>query len=703
MAWIRDKALMTMTSPLGGDTLIPISFSAQEAISQPFQFEVHAVCQTGKIKHDDLLYQPACVVVQANGTPVRYFHGIVRSISAEGPVRGQAGAADMEVYRLILVPKFWFLNQTVDCRVYEKKSATDIIKSMCSDGGVTALTGPPSSSVRDYTVQFNESDLHFATRLMEEEGWFYFFEHAAGKHTLVIANQNTAFTDISGATLHLGGGDEAGFHVSDFNFAGTTVRGSMKFKDYDPEKADTLLENNQPTTLKTGGASTRDDFRFPALTFETGTVTDRAKREMEAAEALASLFDGATQFAGLVPGGKFKVQSKPASPYDNTYVVRSATHHANDDTWLSQNGVASYRCHFSCFLASVTWRQPLATPRPRMDGVHTALVLGPQHSSAGGDIKSQSGEEIHTDDLGRIKVRFYWDHRGEATGGNAVWARVIQPWAGKGWGSQFIPRVGTEVAVAFVDGDPDRPIVIGGLYNSRDTPIYSKSDKNKLGFRTRSVPKGSQGTHFSEFTFDDTKGSELIFFHAEKDYTTEVEHDQTLKVDNCRMVTVKVDETVDIGKNQTIKVKQDHTFTVTDGNRSITVSKGNDTFEVSMGNHTQNVKMGNYGVTVGQGNHSLDVKMGNQDTKLGMGNASLKLDMGNYSIKAALGAVTIEAMQSIELKVGQSSVKLDQMGVTIKGMMLTVKGQMMTTVQGLMTTVKGDAMLTLKGGIMMLN
>lgn len=691
--WSRETALLRMSSPLGEDVLIPVSLSAQETISEPFLFEVDAVCQTGVVDPNELLNNPACVTLQANGTAVRYFHGIVRSVSAEGPVRGATGSGDQQLYRLILVPRLWFLSQTVDCRVYQNKSAGDILEAMFSDAGLTDYSGPPSSTTREYTVQFNESDLHFATRLMEEEGWFYFFQHEASKHTLVIANQNSAFAAIPDATLHIGGGDSVDMLLTDFNHAAVTARGKMTLKDYDPEKPDTLLQSVQPTTLQTGGAATRDDFHWPALTFVGGTVSDRAKWDMEAAEAQASLFDGASQFGGMVAGGKFTVSSRPASPYDNTYVARSVTHHATDDTWISGSGTASYSNRFTCFPASVTWRQPMVTPRPRMDGIHTALVMGPQHGVAA-DIKSQSGEEIHTDDLARVRVRFYWDHRGEATGGGAVWARVIQPWAGKGWGAQFIPRVGTEVAVAFVDGDPDRPIVVGGLYNGRDTPIYSKSEKNKLGFRTRSVQKGSLGTNFSEFTIDDTKGSELVFTHAEKDLTTTIEHDQTLTVDNCRMVTVKKDETVDIQNNQTIKVKQDHTFTVTDGNRSITVSKGNDTFEVSEGNHTQNVKMGNYGVTVGQGNHSLDVKMGNQTTKLGM---------GNYSLKADLGAVSIEAMQSITLKVGQNSVKIDQMGVTIQGMMISVKGQMMTTVQGLMTTVKGDAMLTLKGGIMMLN
>jgi len=719
-SWSRDKASLAMTSPLGEDNLIPIALTAHEAISQPFQFEIEAVSQKGVIKPDDLLNMAVCVILQGDGEPVRYFHGIVRSLSAEGAVRSDDAADDFQLYRLSVVPRLWFLSQTTDSRVYQQLSAADILKSIFNDAGLTDLNIIPSGSTREYTVQFNETDLHFATRLMEEEGWFYFFTHTADKHTLVVATANSSFTDIEHGTLHLGGGDTDATALLDFNHAAQTVRGHMKLKDYDPDNPDTLLQNEQPTTLKTGGASARDDFHWPALTFATGTVTDRTKRELEAAEAIASLFDGSTRFGGMVPGGKFKVDSKPASPLDGEYVVRSATHHAADDTWLNQSGTASYIVRFTAFPNAVTWRQPMVTPRPRMDGLHTGLVMGPQ-SSSGAAIKSQDGEEIHTDDMGRVKVRFYWDHRGEATGSDAVWARVIQPWAGKGWGAQFIPRVGTEVAVGFVDGDPDRPMVIGGLYNNRDSAIYTKADKNKLGFRTRSVPKGSQGTHFSEFTFDDTKGSELIYFHAEKDYTTEVENDQTLKVDNCRMVTVKKDETVEIQNNQTIKVKQDRSLTVTDGNHTFEVTKGNHSEKIGQGNHTHEVSMGNYKSTIGNGNWDLDVKMGNHATKVDMGNVSLKLNMGNYDTKLSLGnhttdlgvgnfkvktgagQVTIEALQGIELKVGPSSVKIDMMGVTISGMMVKIDGTVMTKVHGLLTQVNADAMLMVKGAITMIN
>jgi type VI secretion system secreted protein VgrG len=662
-AWTRDSALITMTSPLGDDVLIPISLTAQEAISQPFLFEVTAVCQTGVVDEDALLYQPACVTLQARGTPVRYFHGIVRSCSAEGTVRGETGAATQQVYSIVLVPRLWFLGQTTDCRVYQEKSVGDILQSLLQEAGVTDVSGPPSSSQREYTVQFNESDLHFATRLMEEEGWFYFFQHTATKHTLVIANQNQAFQDIPGATLHLAGGETEGTYLNDFNHAGVTVRGKMKLKDYDPTKPDTLLQNEQPTTLKTAGAASRDEFRWPALSFDNGTITDRTKREMEAAEATASLFDGATEFGGIVPGGKFKLQSRPASTYDATYVARSVTHQASDDTWVNENGGAHYSNRFVCFPAAVTWRQPMVTPRPRMDGIHTAIVLGPD------------GEEIYTDDLARVKVRFYWDHRDEATDSQSVWARVIQPWAGKGWGAQFIPRVGTEVAVAFVDGDPDRPIVVGGLYNGRDTPIYSKADKTKSGFRTRSSLKGGT-SDFNEYTFDDKKGSELIYEQAQKDLKTYVKNDQTLTIDNCRIVTVKKDETVDIQNNQTIKVKQDHSLTVTDGNHAITINQGNTT---------------------------LNVDQGNQSTTISMGNQSTDVKMGNVTLKADLGQISNEAMQSIELKVGQSSITIDQMGVTIKGMMISVEGQIQTEVKGLMTQVNADAILMVKGALTMIN
>jgi type VI secretion system secreted protein VgrG len=210
--------------------------------------------------------------------------------------------------------------------------------------------------------------------------------------------------------------------------------------------------------------------------------------------------------------------------------------------------------------------------------------------------------------------------------------RVVQPWAGNQWGGQFIPRVNTEVAVAFMDADPDRPIVVGGFYNGTDKPIFPVAEKTKLGFRSRSVTKGGTAD-FNEFSFDDKKSSEVVFLHAQKDMTTEVENDQKLTVEN---------------------------------DRTVTINKGNET------------------VTLKQGDQTTEVKL------------------GDISVKCGVGSITMEAMQAITLKVGQSSIKIDQTGITLKGMMISITGNVSTEVKGLMVDVKADAMLTLKGGITMI-
>jgi type VI secretion system secreted protein VgrG len=678
-AWVRDSATMSMTSPLGADALIPTHLVADEAISQPFRFDITAVSQNGVLDPDKLLNMPVCVTLQdtsgASATPVRYFHGIVHQVRSEGIVRGATAVDEFQLYALTVVPRLWFLGQTVDCRVYQKQSAQDILTAMFGDAGLTDFSFVVSTpATRPYTVQFNESDYAFALRLMEQEGWFFYFEHTAAKHTLTITDKNATFQAIPDATLHFAVNQTDLGGIMEWKPPVRTVTGSVASGDYDPENPGTKLYNQQKTVLKASGPDTRDVYRWPALTATSSVVESRAKFEMEAAEASTSLYEGTSHFGALVPGGKFTLTNSPASPDDGSFAVRSVHHDIEDSSWISNEGSVSYRNRFEAFKASLQWRQPFATPRPRMEGVHSALVMGPQ-SNAGTDIKMQSGEEIYTDDLARVKVRFYWDWRAEANGGASVWARVIQPWAGNGWGTQFIPRVGTEVAVAFVDGDPDRPIVIGGLYNGVSAPIYAKSDATKSGIRTRSSLKGDT-SKFNELTFDDKADSELIFVHAQKDLTTEVEHDESLTVDNCRVVLVKVDETITVQGKQTITVTKDHTFEVTQGNFKSTIDKGNSTYEVSTGNHS---------MTVDTGNHDL------------------KVSLGNITVKAAAGSISVEALQSITLKVGQNSLTIDQTGVTIKGMMTSIQAQMQAELKGLMTSVNGSAMLTLKGGITMIN
>lgn len=643
---------MTITSPLGPDALIVTHLSAHEAISQPFTYELDVVSQNGVVDPDKILNQPVCVTLKAGQTTLRQFHGIVQSIATHGATRGQDDA-DHYLYHLTVVPRLWFLNQTVDCRVYQKKSMADIVKGIFQDAGLTeySIQASGGASPREYTVQYNESDLTFIQRLMEEEGCYYFFEHTAAGHKVIVADSNQSFPTLPEVVLKLQGADADGDLIEGWSRWSHTARGKFKAKDYDPTKPNTLLQDEVPTTLKTGGASLRDDFHWPAKSFEVDGVKKHSKHEMEASEANASLFEGTSHIGKMVAGSKFKITSRPATSYDDTYVLRSVTHTITDESWMTNDGVVLYENHFTCFPAKTTFRLHASTPRPRLDGLHSALVLGPS-TGTGAALKYTSGtDEIYSDDLARVKIRFFWDHRGEATGGGAIWARVIQPWAGPGFGGQFIPRVGTEVAVAFIDGDPDRPIVVGGLYNGRDAPIYPKDEHTKSGFRFKSY--ASDKPAYNELTFDDKQGDELIYVYATKNLTSVVQEE--------RSVTVK------------------------DGKNAVKVEKGDNTLDVDTGKNA---------VKVAKGDNTLDVDTGNNTVKVGTGNMTIKVDSGK---------VEIEAMQSIKLTVGGSTLELTPSGIKISGTMVEVSGSATAKLTGGMATVEASGVMTVKGSLVKIN
>jgi type VI secretion system secreted protein VgrG len=607
-----DKRALLSLSSSASIELAPVRLVAHEKISEPFRFDIDAMA-AGTIDAQSMLNKPACLSVNHGEQPTRYFHGIVSEF-------GPAGHSPLETrYRIVLLPQLAQAGLRIDCRMFFNKTAKDIIETIFNDAGVTKtdfrLYSQPTP--RKATAQYNETSLHFVTRLMEEEGWYYFFEHSSDGHTLVVTNDNNGFTTIPDATVRPGVEVTAEI-LTELHKPDALTHGKVGLRDYDPDAPSKNLKVEQSTILKHGGTANRAVFQWPALTREISEAKQRAKRRMEAAEAAVSLLDATGSMTNLVAGGKFKLRDDKG--VETSCVVREISHFAEDEQRRSDSGAISYSNRFTAFPNSVPWRQPMTTARPRMEGLHTAIVLAP------------SGEEIHTDDQGRVKIRFFWDWREDATADSSDWVRVVQPWGGNQWGGQFIPRVNTEVAVAFMDADPDRPVVVGGFYNGNDRPIFPVGQKTKLGFRSRSVTKGGTDA-FNELTFDDKKDSELFFLHAQKDMTTEVEHDQKLSVGN--------DRTVDIVGNEKVTLKQ-----------------------------------------------------GSQTTELKLGDVSLKVDVGS---------ITMEALQSITLKVGQSSVTLDQTGVTVKGMMISITGQIQTEVKAVMTSVSGDAMLTLKGGITMIN
>ncbi|HTZ72063.1 MAG TPA: type VI secretion system tip protein TssI/VgrG [Acetobacteraceae bacterium] len=650
--------LLSLTTPLGAGVLQPISFQADEALSAPFAVEVEAVSDQSNIDPTGILYKQVSLSVYRTTGGTRIFNGMVRAFSAAGlPQRGKY------LYRLSIVPKLWFMGQTSDCRIFQQQTVGDIIQTVCGEAGQTVqLKVFGTQSPQEYVTQYNETDLHFLTRLMEQAGLFYYFTHSSGDHVLVVTDQNQGFPSGAKpvlAVVHEGSNLDT---LSYWQKRPHTAWGSTKLFDYDPANPTVAPEGTTPSTLGVAGAGTRDVVQWPALTTSAGTATDRTKFMMESAEASTALIDVAGSHHLMMPGAGFTLYRDPYTSASNVdHTVHSVRHRGTDESWIAGSGTGFYENSMVVFPAATTWRQAIATPRPVMAGVFAAIVIG------------ESGEEIHADNLGRIKVRMMWDYRNDTVADKAVWARIIQPWAGNTWGWQHLPRVGSEVAVAFMDGDPDRPVVLGGLYNADQEPVFAiPGEETKSGWRTRST-KGGGTSNFSEFSVDDKMGSELMYVHAEKDMTTEVENDQKLAVTGNRTVTVEKDQTATITGNDTLTVKKDRKGTI----------QGNDTLEV-------------------QKQQTLTIDQGRTAT-VKQGGDALTVQMGDLTIKVSMGSVAIEAMQQIEMKVGGNSVKIDQTGVTVTGIMVKVEGQAMTTVKGAMTQVNGDGMLMLKGGIAMVN
>lgn len=658
-----------MTSGAGARALGPIALRAEEAISRPFRFTVDVISKLASVDPDTVLGLPACVTLTSQDGFTRYFHGVMQSFSAIG----QESLGGWR-YRAELVPRFWFASQTSDCRVFAKMTALEILQQLFADNGVDQIILKPSAGlVREFTVQYNETDYDFAVRLMEEEGYFWFFTHSDRSHTLILADANSAFitADLSG--MQVVPTIAAPDTLTSFSRTTVTTFGAFKLGDYDPLNPSTAIEGHEMTVLQTPGSRKRDVYRFPALTTVADIATKRARLRQEASEAAATLCEAVGTNPTLSAGTKFTItKDRLHDGADTIYVVRRIVHNVRAGSDIAGGGGDSYTNDLEAFPNATKWRDSLQDRRPNMAGIHTAVVLG------------GSEEDIHTDTYGRIKVRFFWDHAKTSTADNAIFIRVMQPWSGKTWGWQHLPRVGSEVAVAFVNGDPDCPIVVGSLYNAEQMPPFAlPGQQTKSGFRSRSTAGGST-SDFNEWSFDDEKGKELVFVHAQKDFTEEVEndhsmhvmHDQTLKVDNVRSHSVTKTEYISIGDAQTVKV----------GNgRTTTISKADDV------------------LTIASGHLATEVTMGNASMKVLTGNITTQASLGNISIKADVGAIAGEALQSIELKSGASSITINPSGVTIKGMVVKIEGTIMLDLKGTMTKVGGDAMLMVKGAIVMVN
>ncbi|MFA7060614.1 MAG: type VI secretion system tip protein TssI/VgrG [Pedobacter sp.] len=560
MPYTQDEKLISIKTPLGKDVLLLTGIKGTEEISRLFGFELAMISEKHDISFDAIVGKNVTVsVVLADGSS-RYFNGIVSSFSQGRGGGEKGGAPQFSFYRATLVPWFWLLTQTSDMRIFQNKSAPDIIDKVFKDQGFKdyRLKLQGSYAKRDYCVQYRETDFNFVSRLMEEEGIHYFFEHEDGKHIMVIGDAPSGHKPCLGqksASYHLSGeGLLEEDIITSLEMSKQIRVGKYSLSDYNFEIPNTDLTTVVPSNTKLGPGE-REIYDYPGLYGKKSDGDRLAKIRMEEEEAQITKILGGSSCRAFTSGYKFTLTDHFRRDLNNKdYLLVSVTHEAVDG--YSADVEPTYRNSFECIPHDVPFRPLRITPKPFVKGAQTAIVVGP------------SGEEIYPDKHGRVKVQFHWDREGKNDDKSSCWIRVSQAWAGGGWGAMSIPRIKQEVIVDFLEGDPDRPIITGRVYHGANPPPYAlPGDKTKSTIKSDSSMGGGG---FNEIRFEDKKGSEEIFLHGQKDWTIAilndknqtVGHDETLAVTNNRTKDVGVDQSETIGSNKKIKVGANHTESI---------------------------------------------------------------------------------------------------------------------------------------------
>ncbi|AOJ68293.1 MULTISPECIES: type VI secretion system Vgr family protein [Burkholderia] len=544
---LQNSRLLSIRTPLSGQSALVVSdFQCSEGLSVLFDMRIGLASRDPTIELKQMIGQPVTVSLKlatpSSGGSERHFHGYVTQFSHTGADGGLA------TYAATVRPWLWMLSRRVDSRIFQDKSVRDILDGVFSQyAKLASYAFRLSRALKPYSycTQYRETDLNFVLRLIEQEGLFYYFEHANDGHKLIVTDDSTHAKPIDGAlALRYSAGEVVDDEAIVSQFAAhrqlTSSTVSLKTFDYKVPGARRYVSGD--TKAEQGSVEPYEVYDYVGLHgFDS---TDRgeelARFRLEALAAGSKAFTGAGNCRTLAPGRYFELTDHydhgGARPEDRQFLL-TAVHHHGLNNYQSNEGAASYTASFQCIRKKIPFRASLAMPRPVIAGPQTAIVVGPK------------GEEIYTDSLGRVKVQFHWDRLGQRNQGSSCWVRVGQPWAGGGFGGVTIPRIGDEVVVSFLDGDPDRPIIISRVYNAQNMPPWKLPENaTQSGILSRSM-KGHAGTA-NAIRFDDKQGEEELWLQAERDMRTEVEHDELRSVGN--------DHRSAVGRNHTLNVKQDH-------------------------------------------------------------------------------------------------------------------------------------------------
>jgi len=647
--YVQDNLKLKVTTPLGDNKLLLRAFRGEERISGLFEFTLEMVSEDNAIDFSAIVGKAVTVTLSLASGATHYLNGIVGRFGQEETNQR------LTRYFANIHPWLWLLTKTSNCKIFQNKSAPEIIESIFSDLGFTDFRNDLKGTYdkREYCVQYNETAFNFVSRLMEEEGIFYFFEHSSDKHTLVLGDDADAHQTCPGlesTTVHFR--QSLVEHTQDNTITRCLVEeqvvsGAFAHDDYNFETPNTDLKVESQSDTPTYKV-----YEYPGGFLTKDAGEKRANLRLDALEQPQKIIRGDGFARAFVTGHKFELKDHYRADVNQTYVLQSISHAATQE---------SYTNTFTAFPADCPFRPQRSTPKPTIAGTQTAIVVG------------KSGEEIWTDKYGRVKVQFYWDQLGKKDENSSCWIRVDYGWAGKQWGGIFLPRIGQEVIVSYLDGDPDRPLITGAVYNSEQAVPYTlPAEQTKSTMKTNSS-KGGNG--FNEIRFEDKKDSEELYFHAQKDQSIVVENDRTKSVLH----------------NETNTIKQDRSTTIQEGNDTYTVSKGNRTFKVETGNETYEVK----------GTRTLTIT--GDETHTNKGNFTQTIS-GNYELKVD-GNLTIDVSGSVTIKAGQSLTNQAGMSLTNKaGTSLTNEAQADITNKGQASnTVESSGITTIKGSLVKIN
>jgi len=613
-------------SPFGPGVAF-LSMTGRETMGRPFSFEVDLLSDSDSLDLKEILAKPASVVLERLDGTLREFNGLVTELALVGD------HGKFTRYRCVLRPALWFIGQNRKCRIFQNKSVPDIVQDLLRERGITDFENLISDTHRtwEFLVQYRESDLNFINRILEQEGIYYFFKHHDGKHTMVLLDSSASheaperFEEVP-YYAPIDTGHRLEEHIDGW-FAKRQIR---------PDKV-TLVDFNYESPLPfvtEGGVAPLDNdhgdaevYDFPAEAVDKDEAETQAKRRLEELQADHELITGAGPVRGLYAGAKFKLSDFPRDDQNKDYVIVSASYEistAQFESNVVDTEHPDFRFAFNAIDAKQQYRSPSTTKKPIVEGPQTALVVGPEEN------------EIFAD-TGRVKVKFHWDPDPKADASSSCFVRVAHAWAGDNWGASHIPRIGQEVIVSFLEGDPDRPIITGSVYNGFNRSPYPSPTQS--GIKTHSTPGGSPD-NFNEIRFEDKKGEEELHMQAEKDMSTLVKHDRT--------ATILRNDSLNIQGDQFIHIH---------GNLSMTVDGVTDKDNPDKGKPIKS-SMSVTGAHDMKATDSVTISAPNKIT-LTVGGSSVTITPGGITISAGGGASISLDSNMLAAAAGKAQLKLD--------------------------------------------